>query len=65
MLFYIVLFIVIFLFTLSCVFSIVDKIYNINEVFMVKKKVIKLYTISSMISLLCSLSYCWIVYKVF
>lgn len=58
-------FIFAFLFSLSCVFSIVAKLYNVDEIFNTTVKTMKLLIFSSIISLIISGIYWSIVNRIF
>ncbi len=58
-------FIVAFLFSLSCVFSIVAKLYDVDEIFNSKSKTIKLLLISSIVSLIFAVIYLEVISRIF
>lgn len=56
-----ILFICVFLFSLSCLFSIEDKLFDMEKVFMVKKQTIIIYITSSIIAIIVAVLYdCWL-----
>lgn len=57
-----ILFVCVFLFTLSCLFSVEDKLFDMNKVFMVKKQAIMVYLTGSAFSLVIAMIYDNLIY---
>lgn len=53
----IILFVCVFLFSLSCLFSIEDKLFDMEKVFMIKKRTMIMYIISSIIAIVVAILY--------
>lgn len=60
----IILFVIAFLLFLSCVFSVVDKLFDTDMIFKSRKNTIYLYVISSMFSVIFAIGYDYLVYGI-
>lgn len=58
----VVLFMSVFMFSLSCLFSLEDKLFDMDEVFMVRKRAIMVYLTGSVFSLVIAILYDKLIY---
>lgn len=58
----VILFVCVFLFTLSCLFSVEDKFLDMDRIFMVKKKAIIVYVTGSLLALIVAILYDSLIY---
>ena len=56
------MFVCVFLFTLSCLFSVEDKFLDMDRIFMVKKKAIIVYVTGSLLALIVAILYDSLIY---
>ena len=58
----IILFVCVFLFTLSCLFSVKDKLLDMDRIFMVKKGAIIVYVTGSLLAFVIAILYDSLIY---